>query len=119
MIDLSDGLAGDLRHILKAGGVGAELLKTAVPARRAATLRAREGSSAKPAFVAALTDGEDFELLFTVPGASAVPLLDAWKKQFPKLRLSCIGKITAGEGIRIRDKTGAQPFTSDGYVHFA
>jgi thiamine-monophosphate kinase len=119
MIDLSDGLAGDLRHILKAGGVGAELLKSAVPASRAATLRAREGSSAKPAFVAALTDGEDFELLFTVPGASAVPLLDAWKKQFPKLRLSCIGKITAGEGIRIRDKTGAQPFTSDGYVHFA
>jgi len=119
MIDLSDGLAGDLRHILKAGRVGAELLKPAVPVSRAAKLRAREGSSAKPAFVAALTDGEDFELLFTVPGASAVTLLDAWKKQFPKLRLGCIGKITAGEGILIRDKSGAQPFTSDGYIHFA
>jgi len=119
MIDLSDGLAGDLRHLLKAGRVGAELLKPAVPVSRAAKLRAREDSSARPPFVAALTDGEDFELLFTVPGASAVPLLDAWKKQFPKLRLSCIGKITAGEGFLVRDKTGAQPFTSDGYVHFA
>ncbi|HTR40895.1 MAG TPA: thiamine-phosphate kinase, partial [Pseudomonadales bacterium] len=65
MIDLSDGLAGDLRHILDASGVGAELLKSAVPISRAAKLRARESSLARPAFVAALTDGEDFELLLT------------------------------------------------------
>jgi thiamine-monophosphate kinase len=119
LIDLSDGLAGDLRHLLKAGRVGAELLKTAVPINRAARLRGQGRSPAKPPFVAALTDGEDFELLFTVASGEAVKLLDAWKKQFPKLRLSCIGKITAGEGITIRDKTGTQPFTSDGYVHFA
>jgi len=119
MIDLSDGLAGDLRHILKASGVGAELLKAAVPVSHAAKLRAKEGASARPPFFAALTDGEDFELLFTVPARSAVKLLDAGKKQFPKLRLSCIGKITAGDGITICDKTGRQPFTSDGYVHFA
>ena len=69
MIDLSDGLAGDLRHILKASGVGAELLKTAIPVSRAAKLTARaEIPSAKPALAAALTDGEDFELLFTVAG---------------------------------------------------
>ena len=107
MIDLSDGLAGDLRHILKASRVGAELLKTAIPVSRAAKLRARGSSPAKPPFVAALTDGEDFELLFTVAGASAVKLLDAWKQQFPELRLSCIGKITAGEGVTLRDKNGA------------
>ena len=130
MIDLSDGLAGDLRHILKASHVGAELLKTAIPISRAAKeiSRSRACQSAddppthvggyKPAFVAALTEGEDFELLFTVAGADAVKLLDAWKKQFPKLRLSCIGKITADEGITIRDKTGAQPLTAHGYVHF-
>jgi len=119
MIDLSDGLAGDLRHILKASRVGAELLKPAIPIHRAAKLRAQGGSPAKPPLVAALTDGEDFELLFTVAGANAVKLLDGWKKQFPKLRLSCIGKITAGEGVTLRDKNGTQPLTSDGYVHFA
>jgi len=119
MMDISDGLAGDLPHLLHAGGVGAELLKTAIPVSRAAREAARASSSAKPPLAAALTDGEDFELLFTVAGRDAVPLLDAWKKQFPRLRLSCIGKITAENGIRIRDQGGVQPLTAHGYVHFA
>lgn len=119
LMDLSDGLAGDLRHILKASGVGAELLKRAVPVSRASKEIAKRGDAAKPAFVAALTDGEDFELLFTVASQVAVPLLDAWKKEFPKLRLSCIGQIAAGEGIRLRDETGVRPFTAHGYVHFS
>ena len=119
MIDLSDGLAGDLRHILKASGVGAELLKSAIPVSREAKLAARKSSSAKPAFIAALTDGEDFELLFTVASRNAVKLLDAWKKQFPKLKLSCIGKIVSGDGILIRDKSGSHKLNANGYVHFA
>jgi thiamine-monophosphate kinase len=118
MMDLSDGLAGDLRHILSASRVGAELLKSAVPVSRAAKLRAREGSTAKPAFAAALTDGEDFELLFTVASQDAVRLLDAWNKKFPKLKLSCIGKIVAHEGILIRDKHGSHRLNAHGYVHF-
>jgi thiamine-monophosphate kinase len=119
MIDLSDGLAGDLPHLLKASNVGAELLKSAIPISRAAKLRAKGGSTAKPAFVAALTDGEDFELLFTVAGKDAVKLLDAWKDKFPQLKLSCIGKIVAGEGILIRDKSGSHKLNANGYVHFA
>ena len=118
MMDISDGLAGDLRHILSASRVGAELLKSAVPVSRAAKLRAREGSTAKPAFAAALTDGEDFELLFTVASQDAVRLLDAWNKKFPKLKLSCIGKIVAHEGILIRDKHGSHRLNAHGYVHF-
>jgi len=117
MMDLSDGLAGDLRHLLHASQAGAELLKSAVPVSRAAKARAREG--AKPAFAAALGDGEDFELLFTLAGKNAVKLLDAWKNEFPKMKLSCIGKIIAGEGISIRDKIGSHPLNANGYVHFA
>jgi len=119
MMDISDGLAGDLRHLLKASGVGAELLKSAVPISRAAITAAKAGDAAKPAFVAALTDGEDFELLFTVASKDAVPLLDAWKGKFSGLRLTCIGKIVRGEGITLRDKNGAQPLTAHGYVHFS
>jgi len=118
MIDLSDGLAGDLRHILHASGVGAELLKTAVPVSRAARLQARTRTAAKPPLTAALTDGEDFELLFTIAGGDAVKLLDAWKKQFPGLKLSCIGKIVAGSGVTIRDKNGTRALDEHGYVHF-
>jgi thiamine-monophosphate kinase len=119
MIDLSDGLAGDLRHLLKSSRVGAELLKSAIPVSRAAKETARKNPRKKPPFLAALTDGEDFELLFTVASGDAVKLLDAWKKQFPKLRLKCIGKITAGESVTIRDKDAILPLTAHGYVHFA
>ncbi len=119
MIDLSDGLAGDLQHILKASGVGAELLKSAIPISRAAKLAAKKSSGAKPAFAAALTDGEDFELLFAVANKDAVKLLDDWKKPFPKLKLSCIGKIVSGDGILIRDKSGSHKLNAHGYVHFA
>jgi len=89
------------------------------PISRTAKLASRAESPTKPPLLAALTDGEDFELLLTVAAKHAVPLLDAWKIQFPKLKLTCIGKITTREGITLRDKTGARPFTAHGYEHFA
>ena len=119
MIDISDGLAGDLRHILTASRVGAELRSPSIPISREARLAAKAGSAAKPALLAALTDGEDFELLFTVTARDAVPLLDAWRKQFPQVPLTCIGKIREGDGVIIRDKHGARPLNVHGYVHFS
>ncbi|MSU58636.1 MAG: thiamine-monophosphate kinase [Pedosphaera sp.] len=119
LMDVSDGLAGDLRHILAASKVGAEVLKSAVPISRAAKQNAKRGDAAKPAFVAALTDGEDFELLFTVASRDAVPLLDAWKKKFPALKLSCIGRIIAREGITLREKAGTRLLSAQGYAHFS
>ena len=62
---------------------------------------------------------EDFELLFTVASGDAVPLLDAWRAQFPELRLTCIGKITSTPGVTIRDTEGIRPLTEHGYTHFA
>ena len=119
MIDLSDGLAGDLRHLLEPARLGAELLKSAIPISRAAKLQSKAEFSAKPPLLAALTDGEDFELLFTIASKDAVRLLDAWKQQFPKVPLTCIGKITAAPGVKLRDKDGYLPMPAHGYVHFA
>ena len=118
MIDLSDGLAGDLRHILTASQVGAELLGSTIPIARAARLAARAESSAKPALLAALTDGEDFELLFTLASRQAVPLTDAWRQQFPDVPLTCIGRITAQPGLRLHDKGGVRVLHAHGYTHF-
>jgi hypothetical protein len=44
--------------------------------------------------------------------------VDAWKKKFPHVKLSCIGKIVAGEGILVRDKSGSHKLTAHGYEHF-
>jgi thiamine-monophosphate kinase len=118
MIDLSDGLAGDLRHLLNAANAGADLLQDAIPVSREAKSHAREQSSTKSALTAALSDGEDFELLFTLASRDAVPLHDSWKKQFPDLKLTCIGKITAEPGLRLRTRKGIQSITEHGYVHF-
>jgi thiamine-monophosphate kinase len=118
MIDLSDGLAGDLPHVLHASHAGAELLAPAIPVKKRTLGEMDPAWELKTPLNAALSDGEDFELLFTVPSAQAVSLLDAWKKEFPKLRLTCIGKITAEPGLRVRDRRGVEPLNAHGYVHF-
>jgi thiamine-monophosphate kinase len=118
MIDLSDGLASDLRHLLNAGGVGAELLAGSIPISRAARLQGRGESSKKPPLLAALTDGEDYELLFTVAPGDAVKVLDGWKRGFPDVPLTCVGRITEAKGVRIRDEHGVKNLEAHGYTHF-
>lgn len=118
MMDLSDGLAGDLQHILQASRVpGGEILAPALPIRPAARVRARSSDTAKPAVVAALTDGEDFELVLTIASADAVPLLDGWKARFPETRITCIGKLNDRPGLFLREERGLTPL-GHGYQHF-
>ena len=116
MIDLSDGLATDLHHLL-GKNLGADLLASAIPISNSAKLRAKEAPSGKTALLAALTDGEDYELLFTLPGKDAIKLHDAWKEKFPDLSLKCIGKITGAPGIILRDKKTIHTLTAHGYDH--
>lgn len=119
MIDLSDGLAGDLRHLLTASRAGAELYAPAIPISAAARKMSRAEAAGKTPLLAALTDGEDFELLFTVPSRQAVRLADRWKEKFPKTKLSCIGKILPKPGLHLRDKDGVRTLNVHGYVHFS
>ena len=117
LMDVSDGLAGDLQRLMEASGLGIELLAEAIPVSKEAKIAARRGGPS--ALQRALSDGEDFELLFTVSASKAVELLDAWKERFPGLKLSCIGKVVAEKGIRILSKKrGPVELDCDGYDHF-
>lgn len=71
MIDLSDGLARDLAHLCDAAGLAAQIQLDRLPITGAA--RQLAAKTGKPAWQHAVGDGEDYELLFTLPAAAAVP----------------------------------------------
>lgn len=113
-MDISDGLVGDLDHICQTSGVGAELMAEDLPLS-AAALAAREAGLGAHL---ALTGGDDYELLFTA-APDQRPALEAIGRRLG-LRLSRIGRIMAGQGVRVLDRHG-QPLAlkSGGYQHFS
>lgn len=120
MIDISDGLVQDLIHILKASKVGAILELDQVPVSRDAKKMAC-GDLVK-AREKALSDGEDFELLFTVRPYHKRELGKIWKKQFFRVPLTWIGRIK-GEKPEILwtfegKKVGTPRLAKKGFSHF-
>lgn len=105
MIDSSDGLTQDLGHILKLSKYGAIIHEENIPISK----------DAKD-FKHAIRDGEDFELIFTMSKASGNRLMKAWPF---KRRLSRIGEITAGRGLKLVRKNGRkEKLEILGYRHF-
>lgn len=81
MMDVSDGLAKDLHALTPRG---------AIPALESAALPKRKGADIR----AALTDGEDYELVFALAQrADSAAFERAWLRSFPRTRLSCIGRF--------------------------
>ncbi|MEK7468192.1 MAG: thiamine-phosphate kinase [Planctomycetota bacterium] len=99
MVDVSDGLTADLDHILDQSGVGADLVAEAIPIHRDAFRLAQK--SGRTPLDHALSDGEDFELLFTCP-----------EQRFPKWAHR-IGTISRKRGLRL-DGRAIKP---RGYEH--
>ena len=96
MIDISDGLIGDLEHLLEGTTLGAEITYDAIP-RSAAFSRLAPRFHPTPEMLI-LSGGEDYELLFTSPHAP-----DELKKRSPLVaeRVTAIGKITETGGITV------------------
>ncbi len=93
MMDVSDGLAKDLEALTPAG-LAPALDGAAIPVSAAARRCARE-TRQSPLFHA-LGDGEDYELLIVVCYRAKLPAFElAWKKRFPRLKLSRIGHFAA------------------------
>ncbi|VGO19671.1 thiamine-phosphate kinase [Pontiella sulfatireligans] len=106
MMDVSDGLATDLRHMLKQSGVGAVLAAESIP--KTGTLEQ------------ALYDGEDFELLFTASAENAETLQRQWERRFGRA-LPMIGKATAeAERLELKHGDGASVILeSKAFEHFS
>lgn len=99
MIDLSDGLGADLPRLAKASELGFSIDERALPLSKGCTIRN------------AISDGEDYELLFAISPHDRMRLSRAWKKKFPKVLLTRIGTLNPQSTIR---SSRLYP----GYVHF-
>lgn len=114
-IDLSDGLAGDVRHICEESKVGCLIDARRLPLSSPLIAHAR--ARRRDPIEYALGGGEDYELLFTVPPAN-VPRVEALIRR-RLLRATPIGSITpARRGLRIIGADGSvHPLTATGYEH--
>ena len=99
MIDLSDGLGADLPRLARASKVGFDIDKKNLPLNRAATIDN------------AISEGEDYELLFAISPRNSARLQMNWRRKFPKLPLTRIGCLIPQSAIR-----NSQSLS--GYVHF-
>jgi thiamine-monophosphate kinase len=110
LIDISDGLAADLYHLLDESRVGARVRASDIPMR---PVPAGTHDGRTP-LDHALCDGEDFELLAAVEPTAAEALLAA----SPISDLTCIGQITSGTAAELEMPDGrVLPLPRIGYTH--
>jgi len=102
-LDVSDGLVGDLSHILDRSGVGATVNLAAIP-RSPALSRLAGGDDRRIALECLLAGGDDYELCFTAPPGGAERI--AAIAQELGVPLTRIGKITADSKLVVRDERG-------------
>ncbi|MDQ0043994.1 thiamine-phosphate kinase [Variovorax boronicumulans] len=102
-VDVSDGLVGDLGHILGSSNVGATLDVDAAVGTVAAA--GTSALSVEMLRTCALSGGDDYELVFTAPSSARAAVEQAGKDS--ATRVTRIGRIDAEAGLRIVDASGA------------
>ncbi len=109
MMDVSDGLVGDLGHICKWSRLGAQIDWPSVPLSRAA----KAALKYRPALRSAvLSGGDDYELLFTAsPWAASLVAAAARRAGVP---VTCIGRMVKGKGVCVLDDKGRNITPSHG-----
>ncbi len=118
-LDVSDGLLGDLNHILEASRVGARIdaniTRSLMQARRHPLMAALAMSRID---ACTLAGGDDYELCFTAPSSAQAAVRDAAAQA--GVPVTCIGRIEAERGIRVMTPGGQQlPLRFAGFEHFA
>jgi len=112
-IDISDGLAADLGHILEASNVGAELTLAALP--RSEALAALNAEAARIQEWQ-LYGGDDYELCFTAPPSMRERIAAIGEKEH--CPITRIGQIISEAGLYSRDDAEQRPVQVTGYDHF-
>jgi len=108
-IDISDGLQGDLAHILAASNCGARIDQAALPVD--------PWIEQQGLYQYALTAGDDYEICCTLP-ADEVERIEEWNRQHDDCRLTIIGEITS-EGFTLQDGNELVDLSaSGGFRHF-
>jgi len=112
MIDISDGLAADVHHILEESRCGAVLYADAIPIAPAAWTMSQ--TSGRTPLEHALGDGEDFELVFAVPPEDGERLQR--DSPFPGMDLTKIGECVES-GFWLENEGARRPLVPTGWVH--
>jgi thiamine-monophosphate kinase len=113
-MDVSDGLAGDLAKMMRASGVSALIEADRVPLSRAA---AKAVQASSDLLDLALTGGDDYEILCTVPEKS----LDRFLKEADRvgITLSVIGRVVSGQDLPVFRINGLERrYDVGSYQHF-
>ena len=116
-IDISDGLLADLGHILKASDCGARIRLPAVPVSQAAKYYFEQYHQGMFDWSMLLTQGDDYELCFTVDQQHEAAVKELAEAH--RLSISCIGEITARQGLLcVDEKDETVKFSESGFKHF-
>lgn len=118
MIDISDGLAADLCHILAASDVGAEVDVSRLPVTHPMLQAGADlGMDEAACRQLAMTGGDDYELCATLPEQTYRELCQAWPPGWAGL--TRIGNIIPGKGITLQNADGwPDDVVNGGYRHF-
>ena len=116
-IDISDGLAADLGHILSASNCGADIKLSAIPLSSAARYYFDCYHKSQIDWSMVLTRGDDYELCFTVDSKDELAVKRLAEKY--QLKISCVGMITESKKLEFfTDENELVSFLDTGFKHF-